>query len=125
MSFVLEVPFQDITVLGDCHIRSMAVDLKKEVKDRISVRGVCKLGAGLMNLAPTTEPLRDHSYVVMTGTNDAEVGYEKVITKRLQEVIEVCKRSSDLLLVPIWTRHDLPYNSPIQQTTGHVKGPSG
>ncbi|KAG8317170.1 hypothetical protein J6590_032858 [Homalodisca vitripennis] len=69
--------------------------------------------------APVHPP--DHCYVLLAGTiNDLAAGKQDIIFSRLEKIVEDCCLSSALLVLSLPTRHDLPSDSPVHQTTALV-----
>lgn len=116
----IHTPFNEVTVIGDSHVRNLAQLLGNKVTENTSVSGICKPGAGVLSMKPTVEPPRGHCYVLMAGTNDVGAGREEDILDHLEEVLLTCKKSSSVLLIPLTTRYDHPPGSHIHRTVNKV-----
>lgn len=110
------VPFKNVTIVGDSHVRHMSALLKDLVQPTAVVSGMCKPSAGLLNIAPLSTPPPSHCYVLMGGTNDVAAGREINIFSHLETIVQNCLLASKLLLVPLPPRHDLPRDSPIHRS---------
>ncbi|KAG8261159.1 hypothetical protein J6590_080204 [Homalodisca vitripennis] len=103
------------------HIVNVASDtaishLKRSGVDGVTnVCGTCKPGAGLLNTIPDAAPPPDNCFVLISGNNDVAAGRQNIIFNNLEEIIKNC-RTSKVLITPLFPRHDLPPDSPIQET---------
>lgn len=118
--FQKQIPFKNISILGDSHVRNLAGVVQGKVRDDILVTGVCKPGAGLLSVMTTSASFKDHCYVLMAGSNDVDSGREAVIFSQLEKILFSCEETSSVLLVPLPTRYDLPPDSPIHRMVGRV-----
>lgn len=117
------IQFKSVSVVGDSHVRGLSALMKKTRLGRgVDITGVCKPGARLLNIEPTSSPPIDHCYVVMAGTNDVNTASEGAILANLRRVLQTFKKSSRVLLVPIPTRYDLCRSSQIHMTVNVVNG---
>lgn len=116
----VNVPYHNVTVVGDSHARHIASLMGPMVDPSTRMSGVCKPGAGLLNIAPTSTPPPRHCYIIMAGTNDVANGGENVIFDQMEGVMRRCLSSSDMLIMPLTPRYDLPANSPIHRTIERV-----
>lgn len=112
----VSIPFSKVTIIGDSHVRNLASLMMDQVREGPAISGVCKPGAGLMSIMPTTTPCRDHCYVIMAGTNDVDAGRGKEVLKHLEDTVEVCKKWSRVLVLSLPTRYDLSPTSPVHNT---------
>lgn len=108
--------FSQVTILGDSHVRGLASLVGKRLKAGTAVSGMCKPGAGLLDITPISSSPRDHCYVLMVGTNDVDAGREDIIFTHLENLIVSLKKTSRVLVLPLTTRHDLNSNSPVHDT---------
>ncbi|KAG8279749.1 hypothetical protein J6590_098091 [Homalodisca vitripennis] len=72
------VPFRNVTVIGDSHVRTLSGILRRRTSAS-NIVVVCKPGAGLLQIKPTTPPPEDHCYVLIAGTNDLAAGRQDII----------------------------------------------
>lgn len=117
---VTHIPFNDVTVIGDSHVRNLAKLLGNKVAGDTSICGVCRPGAGLLSMKTSIEAPRKHCYVLMAGTNDVDAGREDIVFEHLEEILSMYLKSSSVLVVPLTKRYDLPPNSHIHQTVNRV-----
>lgn len=114
--------FKSVTIIGDSHVRGLAALVKNQLKGQTAVSGICKPGARMQDIKPTSSPPSDHCYVVMAGANDVGVGSESTIIAHLKELLYDCVKNSSVILVPIPTRYDLRPNSHVHDTVTLVNG---
>ncbi|KAG8317889.1 hypothetical protein J6590_015876 [Homalodisca vitripennis] len=119
----ITLPFKNVTEIVDSHSRRAPPRLSnvQNFGSRgTNIGGLCKPGAGLLSVAPAPAHPPDHCCPLMAGTNDVAAGKQDIIFSRLENIVEDCCSSSELLVLSLPTRHDLPSNSPVHQTTAHV-----
>lgn len=110
--------YNSVTILGDSHVRHLAGMVAEKVKHYPIVTGICKPGAGLLNIKPAaTPPTKNHCFVIMVGTNDVDGGREDRVYSYMEGLLEDCSKTSNVLVIPLTTRFDLQYSSPIHHTT--------
>ncbi|KAG8269404.1 hypothetical protein J6590_108110, partial [Homalodisca vitripennis] len=102
------------------HARGLAAYVQKAISYKTNVTGLCKPGAGLLEVAPTSVPPAGHCYVLLAGTNDVATGSQHIIFKHMETVLENCSKHSKVLISPLLPRHDLPSSSPIHDTVALV-----
>ncbi|KAG8283775.1 hypothetical protein J6590_011146 [Homalodisca vitripennis] len=106
------LPFKDITVIGDSHARGLAAYVQKAISYKTNVTWLCKPGAGLLEVAPTSVPPVGNCYVLLAGTNDVATGSQHIIFKHMETVLENCSKHSKVLTSPLLPRHDLSSRAP-------------
>lgn len=106
---------KNITVVGDSHCRGLAALMRSTTRG-VNITGVCKPGAGLLQIAPTSAPPVNHAYVILAGTNDLSAGGQDVIFRHLEGILKNCSESSKVLISPLLTRYDLPSDSPVHES---------
>ncbi|KAG8242281.1 hypothetical protein J6590_069173 [Homalodisca vitripennis] len=84
-----------------------------------NIGGICKPGAGLLSVTPPRPP-PDHCCVLLAGTNDVAAGKQDIIFSKLEKIVKDSCSSSALPVLSLPTRHDLPSDSPVHQTTALV-----
>ncbi|KAG8305682.1 hypothetical protein J6590_064473 [Homalodisca vitripennis] len=94
------LPFKNVTVLGDSHSRHLSAIMRAQTAGHTNIIGVCKPGAGLLQIAPSHAPPENHCYVLVAGTNDLAAGRQDIVFQHMEEVIKSCRISSNIL-VPI------------------------
>ncbi|KAG8301597.1 hypothetical protein J6590_049750 [Homalodisca vitripennis] len=109
-----KLPFKTVSIVGDSHARHLA-SMMRGVDGVTNVCGTCKPGAGLLNTIPDAAPPPDNCFVLISGNNDVAAGRQNIIFNNLEEIIKNC-RTSKVLITPLCPRHDLPPDSPIQET---------
>lgn len=110
-----KISFRNVSVVGDSHARHLSNFIQSLVQPTTKVTGMCKPGAGLLNIAPTSSPPPGNCYVLMGGTNDVATGKENIIIRGLEEILQHSSSSSSVLLMSLPPRYDLPQNSPIHR----------
>ncbi|KAG8287021.1 hypothetical protein J6590_046996 [Homalodisca vitripennis] len=110
------LPFKNVTVLGDSHSRHLSAIMRSQTAGHTNIIGVCKPGAGLLQIAPSHAPPENHCYVLVAGTNDLAAGRQDIVFQHMEEVIKSCRISSDILVSPLPPRYDLPPDSPIHES---------
>ncbi|KAG8324491.1 hypothetical protein J6590_091144 [Homalodisca vitripennis] len=110
-----KLPFKTVSIVGDSHARHLASMMRAGVDGVTNVCGTCKPGAGLLNTIPDAAPPPDNCFVLISGNNDVAAGRQNIIFNNLEEIIKNC-RTSKVLITPLFPRHDLPPDSPIQET---------
>lgn len=116
-----DIAFNGVTIIGDSHVRNLAGFVGEKIGSGPVISGVCKPGAGLLSIKPKSPPpSQNHCFVLMAGTNDIDKGREDLIYNHMEEVLQVCKETSNVLVVPLTTRYDLAPSSPIQRTVSLV-----
>ncbi|KAG8335359.1 hypothetical protein J6590_070095 [Homalodisca vitripennis] len=108
------VPFRNVTVIGDSHVRNLSAILRRRTS-ATNIVGVCKPGAGLLQIKPTTPPPEDHCFVLIVGTNDLAAGRQDIIYQHMEEIIQQYSGNSKVLVSPLLPRHDLPRDSPVHK----------
>ncbi|KAG8266005.1 hypothetical protein J6590_081157 [Homalodisca vitripennis] len=116
---MVKLPFKNVTVIGDSHLRHLASLICKNSRGT-NIGGICKPGAGLLSVTPALVHPPDHCCVVLAGTNDVAAGKQDIIFSKLEKIMKDCCSSSALLVLSLPTRHDLPSDSPVHQTTALV-----
>ncbi|KAG8276555.1 hypothetical protein J6590_062880 [Homalodisca vitripennis] len=104
---------------GDSHSRHLASLMCKNSRGT-NIGGICKPGAGLLSVTPALVHPPDHCCVLLAGTNDVAAGKQDIIFSKLEKIVKDCCSSSALLVLSLSTRHDLPSDSPVHQTTALV-----
>ncbi|KAG8263099.1 hypothetical protein J6590_039367 [Homalodisca vitripennis] len=108
------VPFRNVTVIGDSHVRNLSAILRRRTSAS-NIVGVCKPGAGLLQIKTTTPPPEDHCFVLIAGTNDLATGRQDIIYQHMEEIIQQYSSNSKVLVSPLLPRHDLPRDSPVHK----------
>ncbi|KAG8275288.1 hypothetical protein J6590_089310 [Homalodisca vitripennis] len=108
------VPFRNVTVIGDSHVRNLSAILRRRTSAS-NIVGVCKPGAGLLQIKPTTPLPEDHCFVLIAGTNDLAAGRQDIIYQHMEEIIQQYSGNSKVLVSPLLPRHDLPRDSPVHE----------
>ncbi|KAG8266352.1 hypothetical protein J6590_074185 [Homalodisca vitripennis] len=108
------------TVTGDSHARGLVAYVQKAISSKTNVTGLCKPGAGLLEVAPTSAPPAEHCYVLLAGTNYLATGSQHIIFKHMETVLENCSKHFKVLISPLLPRHDMPSSSPIHDTVAFV-----
>lgn len=116
----VNIPFKNVTVIGDSHIRNLASLISDKVSTGTVVSGVCKPGAGILNMEPVSRPPSVHCYVIMAGANDVDKGREDLIYNHMEKLLLSCKKTSNVLVVPLPPRYDLHPNSPVHHAIRKV-----
>ncbi|KAG8333065.1 hypothetical protein J6590_009528 [Homalodisca vitripennis] len=62
----------------------------------------------------------DQCCVLLAGTYDVAAGKQSIIFSRLEKIVKECCSSSALMVLSLPTRHDLPFDTPVHQTTALV-----
>lgn len=114
------IPHSHVTVLGDSHCRGLASLMTSRTTHHTYITGVCKPGAGLLNIAPTSTSPLNNAYVIIAGTNDVAAGREAVVFQHLEEILQRCRSTSRVLVSPLPPRHDLPSVSPVHESVALV-----
>ncbi|KAG8285152.1 hypothetical protein J6590_086522 [Homalodisca vitripennis] len=110
------VPFRNVTVIGDSHVRNLSAILRRRTSaSNIVQEKVCKPGAGLLQIKTTTPPPEDHCFVLIAGTNDLATGRQDIIYQHMEEIIQQYSGNSKVLVSPLLPRHDLPRDSPVHK----------
>lgn len=107
------INFDNVTIVGDSHARHIAALTREVTPSSTAVTGVCKPGAGLMNIVPTAAPPGNHCYVLLAGTNDVAAGRPDIIFDNIEAALRRCTESSKILVCPLTTRYDLPTDSTV------------
>lgn len=115
------IAFQSVSVMGDSHVRGLAALMKNQINNS-AVSGVCKPGGRLKDITPISSPPRNHCYIIVAGANDVGARTEDDILADLEHLLQVCRKSSRVLLVPIPTRYDLSRHSHVHNTVAVVNG---
>jgi len=118
------IPFKYVSVVGDSHARHLAGLMSERTSHRTMVDGVCKPGAGLLNIvtsssSPSTHPNPD-CVVLIAGTNDVAAGRQNIVFRNFERIIKDMRKSSRVLVCPLPPRYDLPPASPIHTVTSEV-----
>ncbi|KAG8249106.1 hypothetical protein J6590_026030 [Homalodisca vitripennis] len=108
------VPFRNVTVIGDSHVRNLSAILRRRTSAS-NIVGVCKPGAGLLQIKTTNPPPEDHCFVLIAGTNDLATGRQDIIYQHMEEIIQQYSSNSKVLVSPLLPRHDLPRDSPVHK----------
>ncbi|KAG8293937.1 hypothetical protein J6590_007603 [Homalodisca vitripennis] len=116
---MVKLPFKNVTVIGDSHSRHLASLMCKNSRGT-NIGGICKPGTGLLSVTPALVHPPDHCCVLLAGTNDVAAGKQDIIFSKLEKIVKDCCSSSALLVLSLPTRHDLPSDSPVHQTTALV-----
>lgn len=112
----LKTPFRNLTIVGDSHARHLSNLIRPLVHPETNISGMCKPGAGLLNIAPTSAPPPENCYLIIAGTNDVNNQREDIIFNHLEDMVKRCSPSSRILLMPLTPRYDLPLTSPAHRT---------
>lgn len=118
-SHLVALPFSNITILGDSHARHVTGLVKELVSPTTVVAGVCKPGAGLLNVTSpsATKTSPDHCYVLIAGSNDVSSGNQNVLFSQMEAVIQQYSRA---VVCTLPLRHDLITNHPVNRTIRQV-----
>lgn len=117
------IPFTQVSVIGDSHVRRIASLMTERISERTNITGICKPGAGLLSIAPsstTTSDPETNCLVLLAGTNDVSAGRENTIFQHFEETINRCTQTSRVMVCSLPTRHDLPPTSPIHGVVDRV-----
>ncbi|KAG8260698.1 hypothetical protein J6590_091004 [Homalodisca vitripennis] len=98
------------------YVRNLSAILRRRTSAS-NIVGVCKPGAGLLQIKPTTPPPEDHCLVLIARTNDLAAGRQDIIYQHMEEIIQQYSGNSKVLVSPLLSRHALPRDSPV-----HKKG---
>lgn len=120
IKFKTKLPFLNVTIMGDSHARHLASIMREITNGRTNITGICKPGAGLLGVVPTSNPPPGHCFVLLAGTNDVAAGRQDTIYEHLERIIARCSSSSSVMIVPLPPRHDLPPNSPVHESVALV-----
>ncbi|KAG8309386.1 hypothetical protein J6590_087385 [Homalodisca vitripennis] len=112
--------FKNTTVIGDSHARGLAAYVQKAISFKTNVTGLCKPGAGLLEVAPTSVPPSWHCYVLLAGTNFLATGSQHIIFKHMETILENCSKHPKMLISTLLPRHDLPSSCLIHGTVALV-----
>ncbi|KAG8325255.1 hypothetical protein J6590_072690 [Homalodisca vitripennis] len=117
------IPFESVVIEGDSHVRHIAGMTSQLLSRRVSVTGVCKPGARLLQITssqpqPVTKGTR--CSVLIAGTNDLAAGEQRNIYDSLEKRITSVASHNKLIVATLPHRHDLPSTHDINQHTALV-----
>ncbi|KAG8317474.1 hypothetical protein J6590_026628 [Homalodisca vitripennis] len=117
------IPFESVVIEGDSHVRHIAGMKSQLLSRRVSVTGVCKPGARLLQITssqpqPVTKGTR--CSVLIAGTNDLAAGEQRNIYDNLEKRITSVASHNRLIVATLPHRHDLPSTHDINQHTALV-----
>ncbi|KAG8329573.1 hypothetical protein J6590_083484 [Homalodisca vitripennis] len=116
------IPFESVVIEGDSHVRHTAGMTSQLLSRRVSVTGVCKPGARLLQISssqpqPVTKGTR--CSVLIAGTNDLAAGEQRNIYDLEKRITSVASHNR-LIVATLPHRHDLPTTHDINQHTALV-----
>ncbi|KAG8317423.1 hypothetical protein J6590_028366 [Homalodisca vitripennis] len=114
-----EITFSSMLIVGDSHGRHLAGMVQDLIGGGPKVTGVCKPGAGLLDVA-SSGPSSDDFTVLIAGTNDIANGQRSNIFRHLERVLQDRMGASRVVVSTVPHRHDLPAWHPVHRDTDNV-----
>ncbi len=104
------LPFNDVVILGDSHVRHVAAFVKDLIQPSVEVSGICKPGAKLQDvLASSRQPTTGtRCEVIIAGTNDIATGDKKSTYHQLESCITTRPTNVLRVVSTLPHHHDLP-----------------
>lgn len=110
----LSLPFKEVTILGDSHARHLAAMVRDLITSDTKITGVCKPGAGLLNVTTSSAPrTADHVSVLLAGSNDVNSGNHQVIFEQMEATI---RKFPKVIVSTLPHRYDLAPQHPVNRT---------
>lgn len=117
------IPYESVVIEGDSHARHIAEMTSQLLPQKVSVTGICKPGAKLLQVdPPQTQPQPQpvsgpQCKVLIAGANDVAAGEQRNIYKHLEMKISAMPPSTELIVATLPYRHDLPATDDVNQNT--------